>query len=75
MIRHWIKRHKAQNTVLQWQTVATNLKACGKYKYWIIFKSNKKQNSVANEDTVFDFEHVFYQQNQQPLDKLSNYFA
>jgi len=29
---------------------------------------------VANVDTIFDFERVFYQRNQQPLDKLSNSF-
>jgi len=30
---------------------------------------------VANADTIFYFAHDFYQQNQQPLYKLSNSFA
>jgi len=45
VIRHWHKVHKTQNVVLQW---LIDLKTCGKYKYWIISKLNKKRNSVLH---------------------------
>jgi len=39
---------KAQNAVLQWWIIATNLKTRGKYKYWITFKLNKKRNFMLH---------------------------
>jgi len=70
--------HKAQNAVLQWWIVTNNVKKCGKYKYRIISKLNKKRKFMFHlllMQILYFILNVFYQHNQQPLDKLSNSFA